>query len=96
MGRGWGNATKAGENVTDRLLAEARAALQSPPALEGLKDAIAARTAAERVGMEELLELAGELAADVDANQRVALAARATWELLGEGRVSLTRSGGSP
>jgi hypothetical protein len=96
MGRGWGNATKAGENVTDRLLAEARAALQSPPALEGLKDAIVARTAAGRVGMEELLELASELAGDVDANQRVALAARATWELLGEGRVSLTRFGGSP
>jgi hypothetical protein len=46
--------------------------------------------------MEELLELASELAGDVDANQRVALAARATWELLGEGRVSLTRFGGSP
>jgi hypothetical protein len=96
MGRGWGNATKAGENVTDRLLAEARAAVESPPALEGLKEAIVARTAEERIGVDELLKLAGELAADVDANQRVALAARATWELLGEGRVSLTSSGGAP
>jgi len=42
------------------------------------------------------LRLAGELAADVDVNQRVALAARATWELLGEDRVSLTGGGGSP
>ena len=96
MGRGWGNVTKAGENVTEQLLAESREAIHSPPALEALKKAIVARTAEQRVGLDELLRLAGELAADVDVNQRVALAARATWELLGEDRVSLTGGGGSP
>ena len=96
MGRGWGNVTKTGENVTDRLLAESREAIRSSPVLEGLKEAIVARTAEQRVGLDELLRLAGELAADVDVNQRVALAARATWELLGEDRVSLTGGGGSP
>jgi len=89
MGRGWGNVTKSGRNVTERLMTEARDAVRSPPALEGLKDAIVARAAESPLEFEEVLRLSGELAADLDANQRMALAARAVWELLGEGRVRL-------
>ena len=81
MGRGWGNVTKDGEDVTVRLLAEARQEVEAPPALDALKDAIALRAAARPLGYYELLGLAGELAGDVDANRRVALAARAVWEL---------------
>jgi len=95
MGRGWGNVTKTGENVTDRLLAESREAIRSSPVLEGLKEAIVARASEQRVGMVELLSLAGALAADIDAGQRASLAARAIWELLSEGRVSLTGPGGT-
>jgi len=94
MGRGWGNVTKSGQDVTGRVFGEARQAALSPPALDGLKAAIAARAAQEPVGYEQLLELAGELAAEADANQRVSLAARAVWELLGEGRVRLAGAEG--
>jgi hypothetical protein len=95
MGRGWGNATRSGDNVTAQLLAEAREEAASPASLERLKDAVLARAAADGVGFEDLLRLAAELAADADANQRLALAARAVWELLREGRVRLTGAGGA-
>jgi hypothetical protein len=93
MGRGWGNVTKNGEDATGRLLEEARAAAKSPPALDGLKQAIVERSARAPVGFEELLALAAELAADADANQRLELAVRAMWELLREGRVRLSGAG---
>jgi hypothetical protein len=92
MGRGWGNVTKTGEQVTEQVLDEARREVESPPALGALKDAIVARAAGAPVGFEQLLDLAGELASDADANQRVALAARAVWELLREGRMRLVSS----
>jgi hypothetical protein len=92
MGRGWGNATKKGENVTERVLSEVRDEVESPPALDSLKEAIAERAGREPLGQQELLDLAGDLAADADANQRVSLSVRAVWELLGEGRVQLTGS----
>jgi hypothetical protein len=84
MGRGWGNVTKDGEDVTERLLSEARRAVSSPPVLEALKEAIAARAAAHPIGYYELLGVAGELADTADADQRAGLAARAVWELLAE------------
>jgi hypothetical protein len=93
MGRGWGNVTKNGEDATRRLLDEARAAVESPPALDGLKQAIVERSASVPVGFDELLELAAELAADADANQRLELAVRAVWELLREGQVRLSGAG---
>lgn len=90
MGRGWGNVTKTGRDVTDRVLAEARDEVESPPALDALKDAIVTRAGQEPVGFDQLLELAGRLASDADANQRVELAARAVWELLRDGRLRLS------
>jgi hypothetical protein len=96
MGRGWGNVTKDGEDVTDRLLSEARTQLESPPALAVLKDAVVARAGEQPVGFEQLLELVVQLAADADANQRVELAARAVWELLRDGRLRLVPAEKTP
>jgi hypothetical protein len=90
MGRGWGNVTKGGENVTERLIAETREAVRSPAALDALKDAILARACIAPLGFDELLALAGELATDLEPDQRTALAARAVWELLGQGRLRLS------
>jgi hypothetical protein len=93
MGRGWGNVAKTGEDVTDRVLAEARGGVESPPALDALKGAIVAQADQEPVRFEQLLELAGRLVIDADANQRVELAARAVWELLRDGRLRLAGAG---
>jgi len=90
MGRGWGNVTKDGENVTERLIAETREEVRSPAALDALKDAILARARTAPVGFEELLALAEELATDLDPNQRTTLAARAVWEPLGQDRLRLS------
>jgi hypothetical protein len=89
MGRGWGNVTKRGEDVTVALLAEARAELEKPPALEELKQAILAGCAGQALRYEQLLTLAAEVADDADANQAVGLTERAVWELVREGRLSV-------
>jgi hypothetical protein len=89
MSRGWGNATKTGEDVTERVLDEVRQDIESPPQLAVLKDGIVARAGRAPVGMPQLLELASQLAPEVDANQSVSLVARAVWELLREGRLAL-------
>lgn len=90
MGRGWGNATKDGENVTERLLREARRQVESPPALDELKRAIVDRCSGSPLRYEQLLALAAEVARGASANETVGLASRAVWELLQDGRLSLT------
>ena len=92
MGRGWGNVTKHGEDVTVRLLAEARGQLESPAALHELKAAIVTRAGGRPVGYYELLGLAGELAPGASDEQRLGLAARAVWELVREEQVRLVTS----
>ena len=48
MGRGWGNVTKRGEDVTERLLTEARGEIETPPELEALKATIVERCTGPR------------------------------------------------
>ncbi len=93
MGRGWGNVTKDGEDVTERVLAEARRTVESPPVLDALKDAVLARATDGPVGFEQLLGLVALMAPDADANQRIELAARTAWELLRDGRTRLVAAG---
>ena len=88
--------TKSGEDVTERLLAEARAEVESPPALEELKRAIVARCAGRPLRFEQVLAVAGEVASGADANQAVSMTARAVWELLQDGRLSVTATPARP
>src|SRR2546423_8463753 len=64
LGRGWANVTRTGQAVTDRVLAQVRHAIQSPPALEELKREVAGRAARAPVSMDEVLELAAQLRPD--------------------------------
>src|SRR5437588_1339421 len=52
LGRGWANVTRTGEVVTDRVLAETRRAIASPPALDELKHELVARAARVPVAMD--------------------------------------------
>jgi hypothetical protein len=90
MGRGWGNVTKTAEDVTARVLDEARRAAASPPALDRLKALLVARAQEQPLKMATVLGLAGELRSDSSANERVELANRAIWELLQEERLTLS------
>ena len=92
LGRGWANVTRGGEQVTDRVLDEVRQAIESPPALQALKDELAASCAQATVGMDRVLELAAQLDPDGSDSERLALASRAVTELLSEGRVKLSAS----
>ena len=91
MGRGWANATRTGEEVTARVLDEARQSMQAPPALDSIKQELLARTAQAPVGLIQLLALVGELDPGSLERDRPALAARAVWDLLQDGRLALSR-----
>jgi hypothetical protein len=80
MGRGWATVTRAGEDVTARVLEQARGSV------ERFKAALTSR---ERVTLTEAVALAGQGHPGARVSDRLALAERAVWELLHEGRLTL-------
>ena len=89
MGRGWANVTRDGEDVTERLLAEAA----HPPAVAQLKRELVERVADEPLVLGAVIELAGERYPQSRVSERLALCEQAVWELLHEGAVQLKRAG---
>jgi len=87
LGRGWANATRAGADVTERVLKEARV----PPALESFKAEIAQRAAAGPVALAGVVALASEQHPQARASERLALAEDAVWQLLHGSEVELRR-----
>jgi hypothetical protein len=93
MGRGWGNVTRSGEDVTARVLAQASAAMARPAPVIDLKYEIVARCSGRAVPISGVVELVGERYPQARISERVALAEQAVWELLHEGAVELVRAG---
>jgi hypothetical protein len=93
MGRGWSNATRTGEEVTERLLAEWRQRVRTPPALEQLKRELLDRCGDGEIGLWEIVELAEPREPGRRASERLSLAEQAVWELLHEGKLELLREG---
>ena len=89
LGRGWANVTREGEDVTERLLAEAA----HPPPVAELKRELVERSADGPIAFGAVVELAGERYPQSRVSERVALCEQAVWELLHEGAVELTRDG---
>ena len=89
MGRGWGNVTREGEDVTEHLLAE----VASPTPVAELKREVVDRCAYGPLPLGRLVELAGERYPQARVSERIALCEQAAWELLHEGGVGLTRRG---
>ena len=85
MGRGWGNVTRTGNDVTERVLAAA-----SDPSLEELKGEIEQRAPMTLPGV---LTVANERWPERRASERLALAEMAVWELLHQRRIRLSRDG---
>lgn len=90
MGRGWGNVTRSGREVTTELLSRARQSADAAP-LAQLKRILLERCAAQPCEVRDAAALAQELWPGRRAGERLGLAEQAVWELLHEGRVSLTR-----
>jgi hypothetical protein len=87
LGRGWANATRAGEDVTDKLLGAA------PSPITPLKDEVVQLAAAGPLGIGQLLALTSARYPGSRVSERLALAERVVWELLHEERVNLVRGG---
>jgi hypothetical protein len=85
MGRGWGNVTRTGSDVTDRVLEAAR-----DPSLEQLKAEIETRVP---LTLRDVLGLANARWAERRASERLALSELAVWELLHQRRVRMSRDG---
>jgi hypothetical protein len=89
MGRGWGNVTRHGEDVTDRLLAE----VTRPTPVVELKGEVLERCAYGPLPLHRLVELTGDRYPQARVSERMALCEQAAWELLHERAVGLVRTG---
>jgi hypothetical protein len=95
MGRGWPNAVRGGEEVTDSVLA---AAHPSPGArgveastLEAFKQEVLKQCAEGRIGVHQVLWLASDRFPGRRVSERLAVAEQAVWELLHQGLIQMLR-----
>ncbi len=86
LGRGWSAVAGSGQDVTARVLAEARRRSDQPG---GLKERLLERLSSGPLGLGEIVELSD--APSGRASERLAVAEQAVWELLHEGRARLVR-----
>ena len=89
MGRGWGNVTREGEEVTERLLVE----VAHPPPVAELKREVLDGCACGPLTLGRLVDLTGERYPQARVSERLALCEQAVWELLHEGAIQLMRTG---
>jgi hypothetical protein len=94
LGRGWANATRTGEDVTARLLAEAQRPSVREEALAGLKAELERRASGNVLPVRAAIELTTERHSDWRPSDRLALAEQAVWELLHLGSVELVSAEG--
>jgi hypothetical protein len=93
MGRGWANVTRSGEEVTARVVEEARAAQapDSPARVEELKLELAERAADGPLPIGEALALASARHPGRRVSEQLAVAEQSVWELLHQRRVRMLR-----
>lgn len=97
LGRGWANVSRDAENVTDRVLAAAR--VQTKPgglaedsgSATAFKEVVWAQCVTDRLGIHQVMWLANSRHPEWRVSERLALAERAVWELLHEGRLAMLR-----
>jgi hypothetical protein len=95
IGRGWGNVTRAGRDVTEQLIAAGQEAAVTPAAqaTAWLKEEILRRVAAAPVHPHQLLRAMNERYATWRVSDRIAVAESAVWELLHQRRIELLDDG---
>ena len=94
LGRGWGQATKDSEDVTDGVLAQAERGAQARPEVEALKEQVA-QAAGQVLNFGAVAALAGAAHPGWRASEQLSLAEQAVWELLHQERLTLV-AGGEP
>lgn len=89
MGRGWANVGRTSQDVTETILAEAERGTESRSAVEMFK-AIVRDAARTPISFSEVIALASAEHPGRRASECLAMAEQAVWELLHQGRLTLT------
>ena len=92
LGRGWGEATKHGHDVTERVVAEIHRGADARPEVEALKTAIS-EVAAEPLAVGDVMALAVAGHPQWRASEQLALAEQAVWEMLHRQQLELLCGG---
>jgi hypothetical protein len=90
MGRGWGNATRGGSDVTARVLEQQP---HDANELAELKMRLLDACREREIEVCESARIAGALQPGRRASERLALAEQAVWELLHAGAIRMTQDG---
>jgi len=101
MGRGWQNAGRGAEDVTERVLAAVRArakpaatpavGAEAGDAAAAFKQVVRAQCATDRLAVHQVMWLANSRHPEWRVSERLALAERAVWELLHEGSLVMEK-----
>ncbi|MGZ6666474.1 MAG: hypothetical protein ACXVH3_17175 [Solirubrobacteraceae bacterium] len=91
LGRGWNNATRSGQDVTTKLLEEARESRQAPA--DELKEAIVAACAGSAIVLAQVVAVAAAREPQRRPSELLGAAEQGVWELLHAGRLRLLRHG---
>jgi hypothetical protein len=103
LGRSWANVTKNCTEVTEQLLTLERQAAASagqgnraPETVSGLQSEILERCALGELVVSELIELLSRRHPDWRVSNRIALAEQSIWQLLHQGRLTISWADGGP
>jgi hypothetical protein len=97
LGRGWGEVTRRGRNVTDAVLAEIHRGADARPEVEALQAAIVeVATGGEGIGLPDAVALAAAAQPGWRASEQLSLAEQAVWEMLHRGRLVMLDAAGAP
>lgn len=97
LGRGWANVSRDAENVTERVLAAARAQARPGGIAEAsgssaaFKEVVRAQCATDRLAIHQVMWLANSRHPEWRVSERLALAERAVWELLHQDALTMLR-----
>jgi hypothetical protein len=103
LGRSWANVTKNCTEVTEQLLtlerqaaASAGAGNRAPETVFRLQAEILERCALDELVVSELIELLSRRHPDWRVSDRIALAEQTIWQLLHQGRLTISWADGGP
>ncbi len=89
LGRGWANVGRTSEDVTDTVLAEAQRGAEGRSAVARFKDTLGSAARAS-LTLAEVMELVARQYPAWRVSERLALAEQAVWEMLHQGRLTLS------
>jgi hypothetical protein len=89
LGRGWANVGRTSEDVTEAVLAEAQRGAEASSTVAMFKDTLGGAARAS-ITLSEVMELVAAEHPGWRVSERLALAEQAVWEMLHQGRLTLS------